>query len=126
MSNITILAHDEHIQMDPAALSALHAQLGEAGAEGVMSRTMEELANRLSLVERCYYQGNMDALWKAAKGMIGTAEHVGLLSLAQVASDVADAARGDDTVALAAVLGRLIRLGDRSLTAVWDAPEMSV
>ncbi|MEM6478522.1 MAG: hypothetical protein AAF841_08885 [Pseudomonadota bacterium] len=122
MENVTVLAQDEAVQMDERALSALADQLGEAGAEGIISRAMEELANRLSLIERCYYQEDVETLWKASKGLIGIAEQIGLTSLAESARAVADCARKPDRVALAAVLNRLIRLGDRSLTAVWDLP----
>lgn len=125
MENVVVLAHDEAVHMDGRAISALTAQLGEAGAEGVMNRAMEEMANRLSLIERCHYKGETEALWKASKGLIGIAEQIGLEGLANAARAVADCAKGEDSVALAAVLGRLIRLGDRSLTAVWDMPEMS-
>ncbi|MEM1234204.1 MAG: hypothetical protein AAGH70_08755 [Pseudomonadota bacterium] len=125
MENVIVLAHDEVVRMDGRAVAALQGQLGEAGAEGVVNRAMEEMANRLSLIERCYFQGETDALWKATKGLIGIAEQIGLETLAGAARALADCAKGDDAVALSAVLNRLIRLGDRSLTAVWDMPETS-
>ncbi|MEM6275829.1 MAG: hypothetical protein AAF714_02690 [Pseudomonadota bacterium] len=125
MENVIVLAHDEAVRMDGRALAALQGQLGEAGAEGVVNRAMEEMANRLSLIERCYFQGETDALWKSTKGLIDIAEQIGLETLADAARAVADCAKGHDAVALAAVLNRLIRLGDRSLTAVWDMPETS-
>ena len=112
--------------MDPDALQQLHGQLGEAGAHGVVCRAMEEIANRLSLIERCYYQRDMDALWKASKGLIGIADQVGLSILANVSRDVAACVRAEDSTSLAATLARLIRLGDRSLSLVWDMPELSV
>jgi len=112
--------------MDPDAVQALYGQMGEAGAQGVVCRAMEEIANRLSLIERCYYQRDMEALWRASKGLIGIADQIGLGLLAQVARDVADCVKADESTALAATLARLIRLGDRSLSAVWDIPELSV
>ncbi len=126
MENVLVLAHDEIVRMDNEAVDALRAQLGEAGAEGVINRAMEEMANRLSLIERCYYQGDMDALWKASKGLIGIVDQIGLGGVGNASRAVAECARGSDSVALAAVMNRLIRLGDRSLTAVWDMPEVSL
>lgn len=126
MENVVVLAHDEMVRLDADAINALTDQMGEAGAEGIVSRAMEEIANRLSLIERCYYQNDREALWKASKGLIGIADQIGLGTLARTAGDVAACAKGDDVVALAAVLNRLIRLGDRSLTAVWDMPDMSI
>lgn len=112
--------------MDPDALRELHGQLGEAGTQGVVCRAIEEIANRLSLIERCYYQRDMDALWRASKGLIGIADQVGLTLVARVSRDVAACVKAEDETALSATLARLIRLGDRSLSAVWDMPELSV
>jgi hypothetical protein len=44
--------------------------------------------------------------------------------LSQVARDLADCVTRKDAVAQAAVLARLVRIGDRSLTAVWDLQDM--
>ena len=123
MENVVVLAHDEIVRVDPLVLSDLVQQMGEAGAEGVISRAMEETASRLSLIEHCYCQGDEEALWKSAKGLIGIAEQIGMVSLAEASRAVAECARSTDRVALAAVLARLIRLGDRSLTAMWEMPE---
>ncbi|MEL6550942.1 MAG: hypothetical protein AAFQ54_11935 [Pseudomonadota bacterium] len=125
MQNVIVLAHDETVRIDMEVYCALEAQLGEAGAEGVLNRAMEEMANRLSLIERCYYHDDLAALWKAAKGLVGIAEQIGVFSLARAAAAVADCAGRSDPTALAATMHRLIRLGDRSLTAVWDMPEIS-
>ncbi|MCH2076385.1 MAG: hypothetical protein MK180_05780 [Rhodobacteraceae bacterium] len=125
MENVIVLAHDEAVRMDGQAISALTAQLGEAGAEGVINKAMEEVANRLSLIERCYYKQENDVLWKSAKGLISIAEQIGLMELAVSAQAVADCAQHDDKVALAAVVNRLVRMGDRSLTAVWDISDIS-
>ena len=100
--------------------------MGEAGAEGGVCRAMEEIANRLSLIERCYQQGEMSALWKTSKGLVAIADQVGLRKLARASHAVAQCAKQQDAVALAATVARLVRLGDRSLTAVWDTPELSV
>ncbi|MEM9350825.1 MAG: hypothetical protein AAGA47_11220 [Pseudomonadota bacterium] len=123
MENVVVLAHDEVVRVDETAISALRAQMGEAGAEGVMNRALEEIANRLTLIERCHFEGEREALWKAAKGLIGISEQIGLISVAGASRGVADCALGRDRVALNATMGRLIRLGDRALTAVWSASE---
>jgi len=123
MENVTVLTHDEAVRVEGSAIAALQAQIGEAGAEGVLCRAMEEMANRLSYIERCYARQDREAVWKTAKGLIGITEQIGLSCLAEAARAVAACARESDDVALAATLGRLIRLGDRSLTSVWDLPE---
>ena len=125
MENVVVLAHDEAVRMDGQAISALTAQLGEAGAEGVINRAMEEVANRLTLIERSYYQQETDILWKSARGLVSIAEQIGPVELAYCAQTVSDCAQAEDQVALAAVVNRLVRMGDRSLTAVWDMSDIS-
>lgn len=49
-----------------------------------------------------------------------------MTALAQVAGDVAHTVDAGDAVAAGATLGRLIRVGERSLTAVWDQQDLSV
>ncbi|MEM1235843.1 MAG: hypothetical protein AAGI10_02655 [Pseudomonadota bacterium] len=125
MENVVVLAHDEDVRVDAEVLAELRIQLGEAGAEGVIARAMEETANRLSRIEHTYCEQDAEALWRSAKGLVGIAEQIGMASLAQGARAVADAALNGDHVALAAVVNRLMRLGDRSLTAMWELPELS-
>lgn len=108
------------MRVDPSTISDLHRQLGDAGADAVISRALEEIANRLSLLERCHHQGQWDAFIKTAEGLHGVAGEVGLSLLAQVAGQTADCARSDDRIALTASLARLTRLGDRALTVFWD------
>lgn len=125
MTQISILEHDETIHLDDNHLGALYAQLGESNADSVVSRALEELANRLSLIERSYYRQDLDALAKAAKGLVGIADQIGMPGLAISASNVTSLAKGTDTPALAAALARLVRIGDRSLAAIWEIQDLN-
>lgn len=125
MAQISVLVHDEAVQLDGDQLGALYAQLGEASADTVVSRALEELANRLSLIERSYYKNDRAALAKSSRGLIGIADQIGLSGLSQVAGTVAALAKGSDDPALAATLARLVRLGDRSLTAIWEIQDLN-
>jgi len=101
-------------------------QLGEAGAEDVVCRAIEELAVRLSHCERLWRRDDIDGLRKCARSLIAIAEQVGMNTLARVADDVTIAIDTCDQVATSATLTRLIRIGARSLTAVWDLQDLSV
>lgn len=125
MAQISVLAHDDAVQLDADQLGALYAQLGEASADTVVSRALEELANRLSLIERSYYQNNRGAVAKAAKGLVGIADQIGMTSLSRSAEAVTQLAQGRDEPALAAALARLVRNGDRSLTAIWEIQDLN-
>lgn len=125
MVKIAVLAHDEAVQLDSEQLASLYAQMGEANADLVVSRALDELANRMSLIERCFYQNDYTGLAKAARGLVGIADQVGMTSLAAVARNVSDLSKETDSPALAAALARLVRLGDRSLTAIWEIQDMN-
>lgn len=113
-------------QVDRERLDDLYVQLGTSGADGVVSRAMEELAVRLGRVEKCHKRGEMDELRRAARSMIAISEQIGMQTFASVAKDVSDLASGDDGTALAATVERLTRIGENSLLAIWDMQGASV
>lgn len=116
----------EHVSVDQDRLGALFSQLGEANAEDVVCRALEELAVRLSQCEGLYRTGAWTDLRKNARSLIAIAEQVGMLVLSDVAKDVTRCIDCGDAVAVAATLSRLIRVGERSLTAVWDMQEITI
>ena len=114
------------VHVDKERLDQLYAQLGASGADGVVSRAMEELAVRMAKVESCYKKGQLDDMQKAARSMIAISEQIGMETFASVASDVNNLATLDDGTALAATVDRLMRIGENSLLAVWDLQGASV
>nr|WP_174822964.1 hypothetical protein [Ruegeria arenilitoris] len=112
--------------MDPDRLNGLYRQLGDRNAVDVLCRTVEELAVRLSNCERLWRQRDWAGLRKCAKSLVAISEQVGMTALARVAGDVARTVDAGDAVATGATLSRLIRVGERSLTAVWDQQDLSI
>ena len=108
------------VHLDRERLDQLYAQLGTVGADGVVSRAMEELAVRLAKVESCYKKGQLDDMQRAARSMIAISDQIGMVTFAQVAKDVNTLAQAEDSAALAACVERLMRIGENSLLAVWD------
>lgn len=123
---MTVLGHDEVIRIDSDRLTDLYVELGEAAAEDVICRAMEELAVRLSHAERMYREADVELLRKSVRSMAAIADQIGLHLLARVARDVTATIDRADMIALAATLARLLRIGDRSLTAIWDTRDLSV
>jgi hypothetical protein len=68
----------------------------------------------------------MPELRKSVKSLIAIAEQIGMCKLARVAGDVGTAVDQADMVAVAATLSRLMRVGEASLTAVWDLQDMTI
>ncbi|WP_172977991.1 MULTISPECIES: hypothetical protein [unclassified Roseovarius] len=126
MERITLLNQTEVAQLDQGRLEQLYLQLGEAGAEDVVCRALEELAVRLSHTERCYRSDRVQDMRKSARSLIAIAEQVGMSKLARVARDVTQSIDLHDRVAIAATLSRLLRIGETSLHEIWDVQDYSV
>ncbi|MFB2532094.1 hypothetical protein ACEYYA_07995 [Paracoccus sp. p3-h83] len=129
MTELSVLRHDEGIRVDGRRVVELYDELGATAAELVIGRAAEELAAALEgLVaaarSEAEAEGHAARLGLRAQSLGALAWQVGLASLAQVAADVAVCAERGDHPALAATLARLERVGNRSLTAVWDAQDI--
>ncbi len=120
------LRPDSAVKVEQDRLEQLYEQLGQSGADGVVSRAMEELAIRLAKVESCYKRGELEEMQRAARSMIAISEQIGMVTFAQVAEDVKSLAMTQDSAALAACVARLMRIGENSLLAVWDFQGVSV
>lgn len=126
MAKLAVLRHEEGVRLDPDRLVALYADLGEAGAEQVMCRAMEELAQRLTEIQRFVDEGNVAGMTRSARLLIKAAERIGMLTFARVARDLLRTTEAADGVAQAATLARLVRIGDRSVSAVWDLRDLTI
>lgn len=126
VTNITTLVFEEQVRLDSDRLADLYVQMGEVGAQDVVCRAMEELTVRLARVNASYLADKRRELRKGAKGLIGIADQIGMYRLATVARDVCNCVDQNDLLALGATLARLQRIGDSSLSAVWDLQDLSV
>ncbi|MDF1726307.1 MAG: hypothetical protein P1U53_01030 [Sulfitobacter sp.] len=114
------LRPNEGVTVDQDRLGLLYHQLGDAGAEEVVCRALEELSQRLARTERLYREGAEGALRKNTRLLMAIADQMGMAALARCARDVTLCLDQADPTALAATLSRLLRIGEQSLTAVWD------
>ncbi|GGX40646.1 hypothetical protein GCM10007385_05070 [Tateyamaria omphalii] len=126
LSTVTQIKLHEAVQVNHDRLDALYGEMDPTNAEDVVCRAMEELALRLAHCDRLYRKGELDDLRRAAKSMIAIADQIGMDVLAHVASDVVRCAKARDQVALAATLGRLMRTGEGSLSAIWDLQNITL
>lgn len=116
----------EQVVLDQDRLNALYCEMGAAAAEDIVCRAMEELAQRLTRCDSQYHAADMKGLRKNTRSLVAIADQVGMFTLSKVASDVTACIDRQDDVALAATLSRLIRIGERSLTAVWDLHDVPI
>ncbi|MDO5647706.1 hypothetical protein [Paracoccus sp. (in: a-proteobacteria)] len=120
MAQIAKLMVSEPVRVDARRVTDIVTELGETAAQHVIGLALEQLASALMLVERAAQDGDMAGLVGHADRMARLAWQIGLLSLAGVAMDLGAAADRGDQAALTAIQARLMRIGNRSLTAIWD------
>ncbi|WP_299613937.1 hypothetical protein [uncultured Tateyamaria sp.] len=126
MSTVTQIQLHESVQVNHDRLNALYGEMDPANAEDVVCRAMEELALRMGHCDRLYRKGQLNDLRRSAKSLIAIADQIGMDALAKVAGDVVRCAEARDQVAIAATLGRLLRTGEGSLTAIWDLQDVTI
>ena len=126
VDKIVTLEQKETVRLDTDRLNGLYHQLGDRNALDVLCRTVEELAVRLSNCERFWRQRDWAGLRKSARSLVAIAEQIGMTALARVAGDVAQSVDVGDAVATGATLSRLIRVGEKSLTVIWDQQDLSL
>lgn len=120
MAQVTTLAMWEQVRVDTRRVATIVNELGETSARNVIELALEQLAAKLTAVDQALRQGDLAQAASDAERVARLAWQIGLLSLAGVAMDLGSCADRDDQVALAAVQARLMRVGNRSLTAIWD------
>ena len=126
MKHVTQIKPKESVDVDQDRLSALYAQLGDVSAEDVVCRAMEELALRLSHCDRLYRTSALADLRKSVKSLVAIADQIGMSAVSMVAGHVTDCIDQENNIALASTLGRLMRIGEESLTTMWDLQDVTI
>lgn len=120
MTNVSALAVDEPVRVDAKRVGDIVTELGERAAENVITLALEQMALALEEIAGAQKRNDRDLIRQQADRLARLAWQVGLVSMSGIAVDVAQCARRDDPVALGAVMGRLLRVGNRSLTQIWE------
>lgn len=126
MNHVLKIRVCEKVYVDQDRLSALYMELGEAGAEDVVCRAMEELALRLSHCSKLHTAQDWESLRKCVRSLIAISDQIGMVVLARVCRDVINTIDCYDLPATAATLARLLRIGEQSLTAIWDLEDITI
>lgn len=120
MAQIKALAMSEPVRVDARRVGDIVNELGESAAQNVIGLALEQLATALTAADTALEAGDLAQAVAHADRLSRLAWQIGLLSLAGVAMDLGSCAERRDMGALAAVRARLMRVGNRSLTAIWD------
>ena len=92
----------------------------------MIGRAIEEIAARLTRIERAFEHGELARVEKGARGLATIAEQTGLPTVHRIATIVAELTSTNATPALTANISRLIRVGEVSLITIWDVHDISV
>ncbi|MFV0244077.1 MAG: hypothetical protein ACK5IB_03515 [Qingshengfaniella sp.] len=94
-------------------------------AENALCEMVEALAIAMARAEQAHLAGDLTRLVAAIGPLRAVASTLGLEKLASVADSVAECADRSDWAGTAATLARMSRLGDKSLSVVWNLPMSS-
>ena len=126
MSNLAVLRPVEMIFVNPERVMQLARDCGVARAEFIAHAALEEIAERLTAAEAAWSAGEFGRLAKVARSLIGVSDQIGMETLGDTARNVAqDALRADD-IALAAIVARMIRVGEGSLAAIGELGHLRI
>ncbi|WP_323716297.1 hypothetical protein [Paracoccus aminovorans] len=120
MSKIALLSVNDAIRIDVQRLEQIVRELGEDCAAQVIGAALEELARTLRRTTTAAQQDDLGVVVSSADQLSRLAWQVGLVTLAGVAVDVGACAESRDRIALASTAARLERIGNLSLTRLWD------
>lgn len=123
MTKVARLAIAESVSIDMHRLEEIVRDLGENTAAQVINAALEQLALALTHTVAAADRAELAHVVTHADRLSRLAWQVGLVTLAGVAIDVGSCAEQRDMGALAATVARLRRIGNQSLTQIWDPPE---
>jgi hypothetical protein len=105
----------EIVRHDSAPIALIYRNMGTSAAEEVVSRALAELALTLAALGGPVPSADPRDPIRGLRRIRRMAGQLGLVSLAQVAGDMATAFEQADAVAAAAVWARLMRVAEVSL-----------
>ena len=116
---------EEPARFNPDRLERLCAEIGELRAEDEVAQALEVISARLQEIGVLDPLRDATPLAAGLRALIAASEHIGMATLARVGRNVQGCLVRRDNVALAATHARLIRIGDRSIHAIWDLEDLS-
>jgi len=116
----------EVANVDYDRLNELYTQLGQSNAKDIVCRAMEELALRLTHCDKLYRDKALGDLHKSAKSLVAIADQIGMPAVSSVAGNVTICIDCENTIALAARVARLLRIGEESLAVIWDLQDITI
>jgi hypothetical protein len=116
---LAALGRHEAVCFAEAPLTELYVRLGERAAEDAICRGIESLARAVAMLSHGR-PARRGAAAAAAGRLAALAEGLGMVTLGEVARELARASLGPDRHGEAAVRARVLRVASAALTGIWD------
>lgn len=126
MESVATLRYEEAVRFDAERLEALCKDYGEDAAEKVIARALEQIAIKMAALDALYFEKSYQDMDRMCSSLTLVAGQIGMTSMARVARDVRACIKENDVVGIAATMGRLRRIGDNSVHAIWSVEDISV
>ena len=120
MEHVKLNLPDEHSCLDIKPLLSICRNLAVPQAAELLCREMEQLAALLTECQKGYAKSEYSVVRQKFDELEAFSKLIGLPVLESVARDVQNCIEVYDPVALSATMSRLLRMGEQSLTALWD------
>ncbi|MCO4848324.1 MAG: hypothetical protein KC448_10180 [Yoonia sp.] len=116
---VSVLHCRQTAHLDPSPVDHIFAVKGQAEAEEMICRVLEDIAHRLDALQVAMVEHAFERIAKPARRITQVASQIGLTDVSRTASHVATAAQQADGVALSATMARLERGFDVAVTEIW-------
>ncbi len=118
-ASVALMVPRDQFRINPVPVRQLYDTLGDAGAEQVICRALDDLVLRLERVEDDYHSRILDRIPSEVRRIVVIAEQIGLTEVAVAAAHVRETLPLGGA-ALAATLARLSRTTDRAVIEIWN------
>ncbi|MCA0273209.1 MAG: hypothetical protein LCH69_14275 [Proteobacteria bacterium] len=126
MATLAVLRHDEGIRVDAGRVAMIYAGRSRRDAEDILQRGIEGLVTRVIRMQQHYDAADRASLVRSARFAVRMADQLGMTSFGLVAEDLIRATEAEDEPAAAATLSRLLRIVNRSVSAIRDLRDMTM
>ena len=120
MEHVKLNLPDEHSCLEIKPLLSICRNLAVPQAAELLCREMEQLAALLTECQKGYAKSEYSVVRQKLDELEAFSKLIGLPVLERVGRAVQNCIEVYDPVALSATMSRLLRMGEQSLTALWD------
>jgi hypothetical protein len=123
MTKIVAQGLSEPVRVDSRRRDEIFVELGRQAGEDVIVAGIEQLAEWMAVADKAVSRNDAAQLLQLSRHLSRLAWQLGLISLATVAMDLGLCVERRDRIAVTAVHARMLRVGNLSLTRIWDLPD---